>query len=591
MISSESAARSKHTEEPVSTTETVLDRRIEPRWVIAERPDSVISSRLRDELPVSSMMAKILINRGIEDVDFARAFLEPRLEDLIDPFTMRDMPAASARIWQAIDANEQILVHGDYDVDGVTSTALLVRTLGALGATVTFYIPNRLEEGYGISHEAIDSCVAHGTTLLISVDCGITATAETLYAKENGVDVIITDHHQSGVLPEAIAVVNPKRPDCDYPFKELSGVALAFKLSDAVYRDRGVDPEPVYRNMDLVALGCAADIVPLVGENRILVSNGLRRMERTENEGLKALLRGAKLTGRRLGTSPLIFVLAPRINALGRMGSALDAVTMLTTDDPAQAVQIAGVLETQNRVRRQVDDRMYREAVELVEQEPDLSSARALVLASDSWHPGVIGIVASRIAERVHLPTVLISLDGDRGKGSARSIAGFDLYEAVSRCQEYLVAFGGHKYAAGLTIDRDQVDVFRKALVSVAEEMMVPENLTPRLEIDDEITLDQIDRRMVEMLRRFAPFGPQNPRPVMVSRGVEVVGAPSVVGRNHLRFKARQNGAVLDCIGYNLGHLTYRLTPGEANLDMAYVIEENEWRGRKDIQLRVSDLR
>lgn len=575
----------------MSTAESVLDRRIEPRWVIAERPNPTVVGGLRDELEAPAMMAKILVNRGVEDANVARAFLDPQMEDLIDPFTMRDMTEASARIWKAIDADEQIMVHGDYDVDGVTSTALLVRTLGALGARVRFYIPNRLEEGYGISHEAIDGCVAQGTTLLISVDCGITATEETLYATENGVDVVITDHHQPGVLPEAVAVVNPKRPDCDYPFKELSGVALAFKLADAVYRDRQIDPEPVYKNMDLVALGCAADIVPLVGENRILVSNGLRRMERTENEGLKALLRGAKLTGRRLGTGPLIFVLAPRINALGRMGSAMDAVTMLTTDDPDQAVEIAEVLETQNRVRRQVDDRMYREAVELVEQESNLASARALVLASDSWHPGVIGIVASRIAERIHLPTVLISLDGDRGKGSARSIPGFDLYEAVSRCQEHLVAFGGHKYAAGLTIDRVQVDAFREALVTVAEERMLPEDLTPRLEIDDEITLDQIDRRMVEMLRRFAPFGPQNPRPVMVSRAVEVVGAPSVVGRNHLRFKARQNGSVLDCIGYNLGHLTYRLTPGEANLDMAYVIEENEWRGRKDIQLRISDLR
>lgn len=575
----------------MSTAESILERRVEPRWVQWGKPDRSVVQSLKSSLSIPTMMARILANRGIDDPETARAFLESDLNDLLDPFRMTDMSAAADRIWEAVDACERIMVHGDYDVDGVTGTSFLVRTLGALGVETKFYIPNRLEEDYGISHEAIDACVDDGVTLLISVDCGITATKETEYARSRGVDVIITDHHQPTQLPNAVAVVNPKRPDCTYPFKELSGVALAFKLADAVYRVRNVDPEPVYDNLDLVALGCAADIVPLVGENRILVSYGLHRMEKTQNEGLRALLRRLKLTGQRLGTSPLIFVLAPRINALGRLGSALDAVTMLTTDDGEKAVEIVDVLERQNRIRRQVDDRMYREAVEMVEATVDLDRSPAIVLASPSWHQGVIGIVASRIAERVHLPTVLISLDGDRGKGSARSIPGFDLYEAVSRCQDHLVSFGGHKYAAGLTIDSEKVEVFRDALVEVAEEMIVPEDLTPRLEIDHEITLDQIDRRMVEMLRRFAPFGPQNSRPVMVSRGVEVVGTSSVVGRNHLRFKARQNGEVLDCIGYDLGHLTYRLTPGEANLDVAYVIEENEYRGRKDIQLSIRDLR
>lgn len=575
----------------MSTAESILDRRVEPRWVQWDKPDRSIVQSLKSSLSIPTMMARILMNRGIDDPEMARAFLKSDLNDLLDPFRMADMSAAADRIWEAVDACERIMVHGDYDVDGVTGTSFLVRTLGALGVEATFYIPNRLEEDYGISHEAIDACVDDGVTLLISVDCGITATEETDYARSRGVDVIITDHHQPTQLPNAVAVVNPKRPDCTYPFKELSGVALAFKLADAVYRVRNVDPEPVYDNLDLVALGCAADIVPLVGENRILVSCGLHRMEKTQNEGLRALLRRLKLTGKRLGTSPLIFVLAPRINALGRLGSALDAVTMLTTDDGEKAVEIADVLERQNRIRRQVDDRMYREAVEMVEATVDLGRSRAIVLASPSWHPGVIGIVASRIAERAHLPTVLISLDGDRGKGSARSIPGFDLYDAVSRCQDHLVSFGGHKYAAGLTIDSEKVEVFRDTLLEVVEEMIVPEDLTPRLEIDHEITLDQIDRRMVEMLRRFAPFGPQNARPVMVSRGVEVVGVSSVVGRNHLRFKARQNGEVLDCIGYDLGHLTYRLTPGEANLDVAYVIEENEYRGRQNIQLSIRDLR
>jgi single-stranded-DNA-specific exonuclease len=575
----------------VANEEPVFERRVEPRWIMASRPKSDLLDLFRSELQVPNVMAKILINRGIECVDRACEFLYPSLDDLIDPFKMADMEKAVDRIWKAIHAKEKIMVHGDYDVDGVTGTSLLVRSIGHLDADVSFYIPNRLEEGYGISKEAIDTCGERGVTLLISVDCGITAVEETDYARECGVDVIITDHHQPGELPNAVAVVNPKRPDCDYPFKELPGVALAFKLADALYRFRELDPAPVYDNLDLVALGCAADIVPLVGENRILVAHGLLGIERTQNLGLRALLRKLNLEGKQLGTGQLIFVLAPRINALGRMGSALEAVTMLTTEDSDKAMAIANILEEQNQRRRQVDERMYREAIEMVEQEVDLDQDKAIVLASDDWHPGVIGIVASRIAERVHLPTVLISMEGDSGKGSARSIPGFDLFGALSRCRSHLTSFGGHKYAAGLSVEKTQLPAFRKALLEAAVELIDQDDLIPKLEIDDEITLDQIDKKLIDILKRFGPFGPQNSRPTMMSRGVEVVGNPAIVGRNHIRFKARQKGSVFDCIGYNLGHLTYRLTPGEANLDMAYVIEENEWRGRKDIQLRLRDLR
>jgi single-stranded-DNA-specific exonuclease len=575
----------------MATTEPIFERRVEPKWVLASRPQPETLETVRTELGIPNVMAKILINRGIDCVETAREFLYPSLDSLIDPFEMMDMDRAVRRIWDAVEANEKIMVHGDYDVDGVTGTSLLVRSIGHLGTEVSFYIPNRLEEGYGISREAIDICVERGVTLLISVDCGITAVDETEYARTQGVDVIITDHHQPGELPQAVAVVNPKRPDCSYPFKELPGVALAFKLADALYRHRKLDPGPVYENLDLVALGCAADIVPLVDENRILVAHGLKEIENTRNPGLRALLRKLNLEGKRLGTGQLIFVLAPRINALGRMGSALDAVTMLTTQDEERAMEIAGLLEEQNQKRRQVDERMYREAIDLVDREVDLIKDKAIVLASDDWHPGVIGIVASRITERVHLPTVLISMEGDSGKGSARSIPGFDLFGALSQCRSHLSSFGGHKYAAGLSVEKAKLSEFREALLSAASEMLGQDDLIPQLDIDDEITLNQIDMKLIDILKRFGPFGPLNTRPIMMSRGVEVVGNPAVVGRNHIRFKARQKGSVFDCIGYNLGHLIYRLTEGEANLDMAYVIEENEWRGRKDIQLRLRDLR
>jgi single-stranded-DNA-specific exonuclease len=568
-----------------------LERRVEPRWVFGDRLDIHQLERAKHLLNIPTVMAKILINRGISDVETARNFLYPSLHHLIDPFCLTDMDCAVDRIWAAILSGEKIMVHGDYDVDGVTGTALLVRTLSALGADVEFYIPHRLEDGYGISVQGIGMGVARGVKLLVSVDCGITALAETEYAKSQGVDVIITDHHQPGVLPKALAVINPKRTDCGYPFKELPGVALAFKLAEAVYRRKGRDLATVYENLDLVALGCAADIVPLIEENRVLVTYGLGHLQRTKNLGLKALLKHLKLWGRPLGTGQLIFVLAPRINALGRMGSAIEAVTLLTTSDEAEAQHIAQVLETQNLKRRQIDDQMLQEALVQVETQVNPDVDRAVVLSSDAWHPGVIGIVATRIAEKVHLPTVLISRDGTNSKGSARSIPGFDLYQALTRCREHLISFGGHKYAAGLSIDAQRIDAFREIFLQVAAEMVQKEDLIPRIYIEGELSLDQIDMRLVSVLKRFAPFGAQNARPIMVSRNVEVVGAPMHVGSNHLRFKARQNGRVFDCIGINLGHLIYRLSPGEANLDMAYVIEENEWRGRKEIQLRVKDLR
>ena len=570
---------------------SIFDRRIEPRWVIAEYPDSDALAQVKSVLNIPTVMAKILINRGVVDVQKAQYFLEPALDNLLDPFLLKDMDLAVDRIWKAIDGGEKIMVHGDYDVDGVTGTSVLVRTLKALGAEVTFYIPHRLEQGYGISHQGIDRGVSQGVTLLISVDCGITAIDEVVYAKSQGMDVVITDHHQPIELPEAVAVINPKRQDCGYAFKELPGVALAFKLAEAVYRKKDKDLTVVYENLDLVALGCAADIVPLVGENRILVMHGLRRLKATTNQGLLALLKKVGLWGRELGTGQLIFVLAPRINALGRLDSAMGAVEMLTTDDETIARNIADKLEAQNIKRRKIDSQMLTEAMEMVDAQVDAANDCAVVLASDAWHPGVIGIVATRIAETMHLPTVLISLDGDTGKGSARSIPSFDLYQALSECREHLMAFGGHKYAAGLTISADQVDAFRTHFLDVAKKMMRPEDLVPCIDIESELSLDQIDMRLVNVLKRFAPFGPQNPRPVMASRNVEVVGAPSQVGNNHLRFNARQNGRVFDCIGFNLGHLAYRLTPGESNLDMAYVIEENEWRGRKGIQLRIKDLR
>jgi len=345
------------------------------------------------------------------------------------------------------------------------------------------------------------------------------------------------------------------------------------------------------RQLDIVALGSAADIVPLVDENRVLVRFGIEQMRRTENLGLMALLDKVGLTGKALGTGQLVFVLAPRINAVGRMGSAQRAVRMLITDSEGQARNIAEILESENRKRKAIDDQTFEEAVEMVEQTVDLDQDSAIVLASEGWHPGVIGIVASRVVEKFYLPTVMISLDGNAGRGSARSIAGFDLYGALCKCEDALIAFGGHKYAAGLTIERGKVEHFAEILKRVADEEIPKENRVPCLKVDGEIDFSDIDYRLVRLLGCLAPFGPQNMRPVLVSKGLEVVGTPSIVGNNHLKFKARKSGKTLDCIGFNMGELLYRAVPSEPNLDLAYVLEENDWGGRTRIQLRLKDLR
>ena len=564
---------------------------MERRWVLQDHPQQMIQD-LSAQLNVSEVVTRILLNRGIRTFEEARRFLRPSLDDLYDPFAMADMDRAAERLGRAIRDGDPIMIHGDYDVDGVTSVALLKRVLGSLGANLSFYIPDRFREGYGLSKAGIEMAARREVKLLISVDCGIAAVEEVEFANELGMEVIVTDHHEPGArIPDAFAVLNPKRKDCSYPFKELSGVGLAFKLLQATFLSEGLDLELVYDNIDLVALGCAADIVPLVHENRTLVKYGLRRIANTENAGLRALIETAELRGKTLGTGQIVFVIAPRINAAGRMDHARKAVDMLTTEEEEEAYRIAEELELENRSRREIDTRMFEEAVDMANRVEDIDERLSLVLASEGWHQGVIGIVASRVVERCRVPTVLISLEGDIGKGSARSIPGFDLYAALSECRSLLTTFGGHRYAAGLTIQRDRIDEFREAFCEVTRSRLRPEDRTPDLKIDGELRLNEIDDRLVRLLNYFAPFGPGNMRPVMVSEGVEVVGSPAIVGTNHLRFKARQNGAIFDCIGFDMGDLLYRLNPGVPDLDLAYVIEENEWRGRKRIQLRIKDLR
>ncbi|MBC7187764.1 MAG: single-stranded-DNA-specific exonuclease RecJ, partial [Calditrichaeota bacterium] len=499
---------------------------MDQKWVFEGTQHSEEVHQLARVLEVPDIIARLLVNRGITTPAAAQRFFEPSLEHLHDPFLMKDMERAVERLITALRNRERIMVYGDYDVDGITAVSMTYLLLRKLGADVVFYIPDRLRQGYGLSEVGVREAHRRGATLVISVDCGVTACQEVELASSLGLDVIICDHHEPRtVLPQAVAVLDPKRPDCPYPFKELAGVGVTFKLLQALFATLKYDPALVEEFVDYVAIGSAADIVPLVDENRILVAEGLKRLNSGPRKvGLQALVETAGLAGHEIGTGQVVFVIAPRINAVGRMGDALRAVRLLTTDVPQQARNIAAILEAENRARKNIDEDTFAQALKMVEADYDPDRDLALVLAHEGWHPGVIGIVASRIVERYYRPTVMVTLDGEVGKGSARSIPGFDIYAALKQCEDLLIEFGGHKYAAGLTVRRDNVAPLRARLREVIAAQMEDDLLVPKLRVDGEIRLSHITPKTFALLKKFAPFGSQNMRPVFVSRGLQVVG-------------------------------------------------------------------
>jgi single-stranded-DNA-specific exonuclease len=563
-----------------------------PHWLITGNSHPEIQQEFTETLGLPPIVSKILINRGVHSREDARKFFKPSWDDLYDPFLIKDMNRAVDRLARAVTDGERILIYGDYDVDGITSVSLLYLFVRELGGNVGFYIPDRIREGYGLSAAGVTQAAGEGASLLVTVDCGITGIEEIRLARSLGIEVIVSDHHEQGKeLPEAAAILNPKRNDCTYPFKELAGVGVAFKLIQAMCRRLGLEDETFRKYIDLVALGSAADIVPLVDENRILVKLGMERLNRLERYGIRALAETSGLLGKPIGTGQVVFILAPRINAVGRLGDAQRAVQLLISESEDESRTLAQVLEAENRNRKNLDDMTFQEAKELIETGGRLSSARTLVLSKEGWHPGVIGIVASRIVEQYCRPTVMIALDGEVGKGSARSIASFDIHSALKQCEDLLTSFGGHRHAAGLLIHRDRIEEFRERFDRIASEHIGEDDLTQRIWVDAEVTLPDINAKFVRLLNGFAPFGPQNMRPVFLARNLNVVGSPRVVGRNHLKFKVRQGGEVHDAIGFDLGGLIYRLSPGDANLDMVFVVEENHWNDETRTQLRVKDLR
>jgi single-stranded-DNA-specific exonuclease len=568
---------------------------MELQWQMIEHATAEAVQRLAEEMNMAPLMARILLNRGLEDSRAAAAFLNPDFSLLHDPFLMTDMDRAVSRVARAIANKEPMLIYGDYDVDGITGTAMLALALKNLGQASPFFVPDRIRDGYGLSRYGIQRAKDLGVTFILAVDCGVTAVKEIAMARELGIEVVACDHHQpEATLPNAYALLNPKRSDCPYPFKELSGVGVAFKLVQGLYQYLGRDAAELRKYLELVAIGSAADIVPLVGENRILVRFGLEQLSQTENLGLRALMSVCGLSrsgGSGISSSQVVFILAPRINAVGRMGDAARAVRLLMSEDKSEAAEIANILETENRQRRNIDDETFQSAIAFIESSCDVKSDPAFVLYSEDWHPGVIGIVASRLVEKYYRPTVMIAGGNGIAKGSARSIPGFDIHHALSRCQDLMLAFGGHKYAAGLTIRTEQIAGLRQRLQSVAAEMMTPDLRLPKLRIDGEVRFGEINPPLMRFLQQLAPFGPQNMRPVFVSRKVKAIGTPRVVGNNHLRFKASQDNRVIDAIGFNLGHLAHRLSTAENNVELAYLIEENEWQGQISTQLRIKDIR
>jgi single-stranded-DNA-specific exonuclease len=560
-------------------------------WKI-NKPDPQLVSRIQQEFHCSKIIASVMANRNILTKEKAQQFFSPTLDKLHDPFLMKDMDKAADHLAECIKKRQNILVFGDYDVDGTTGASTLGLFINSAGGNSEVYVPDRETEGYGLSTQGVDRAEEVGAKLIITCDCGITGHDSVDYANSKSIDVIITDHHMpSPELPNAYAVLNPKRDDCTYPFKGLCGGGVTLKLAEAVAIILEVDPELVYSHLDLITLGTAADLVPLLDENRSIVYHGLKSLEKTEKPGLHALLKVSNLLEKELTVGRLIFGAAPRINAAGRLGDANRAVALFSTENPIEAAEIAKELDEENRNRQDIQQTIVDEALLKVNAECDLQNENAIVLWEEGWHQGVIGIVASRIKEEFHRPTVIIAMENGVGKGSARSIFNFDLYENLTKCAHHLDGFGGHPMAAGLTISKSNLPLFRESFITLANNALSDSDLVGTLTIEAEMKLSEINGRFMEFLSKLAPFGPGNMRPQFVSRKVEIAGNPRLVGNgDHLKFSAMQNGKAFGAIAFNMGKYYSDLLSSKP-FDLAYVVEENEWQGRKSIQLNIRDIK
>jgi single-stranded-DNA-specific exonuclease len=562
---------------------------MEKRWKV-NSGDRNISEQLFRELKIHPILCNILVQRGIDSYEKAKKFFRPQLEDLHDPFLMKDMSKATERILSAISSHEKILVFGDYDVDGTTSVACMYQFLKKHHPQTEFYIPHRYREGYGVSKTGVDFAIANGYTLIISLDCGIKSVGLIQYAKEAGIDFIVCDHHMPDEeLPPAVAILNPKQKDCNYPYKELCGCGVGFKLITALCRKMGLPDESAYEYLDLVATAIAADIVSITGENRILAYYGLKKANSNPNFGIKAL---GFLSGfsSELLINNLVFIIAPRVNAAGRMDDARKAVLMFVSETYEEALQWAEQLHADNTNRKEADMNITEEALAIIQGDEIMINRRSTVLYQPHWHKGVVGIVASRLIDHYYRPTIILTQSGDYVAGSARSVSGFNVYEAIHQCRELLLGYGGHFYAAGMTLEADKVEAFCQKFEEVVQSSIHPELLIPEIVIDSEISFADIRKPFYDILCQMEPFGPDNLRPSFLARRVYNTGWSKVVKESHIRFVLQQNQTKITGIGFNMAEKMPLLMMGKP-IDIVFKIDENEWNGEKNLQVKVIDFR
>lgn len=575
---------------------------MQKRWLVKDLPEYTAIKQFQEELKIPEIISQLLLQRGISTFDEAKSFFRPNLDDLHDPFLMKGMENAVNRLIQAKENKEKILIFGDYDVDGTTAVAQMVLFFRQNSFEIDYYIPDRYDEGYGISLKGIDYAAENNCAIFFALDCGIKAVEKIAYARKKGLDVIICDHHTPGdVLPDAI-ILDQKQADCNYPYKELSGCGIGFKVAQALTERLNLSKEKLFELLDLNAISIAADIVPVTGENRILAYHGLKLInEKPLRKGLAAMLKHA---GKELPLTftNVVFVIAPRINAAGRIESGKKAVDLMISDNEKDIDQLAAQIEEDNRLRRDLDQSITEEILENLAKDEDYQTKRTTVVYGEDWHKGVIGIVASRLTETYYRPTVVLTKSGDVAAGSVRSISGFNVYDAIEACSEHLIQFGGHKYAAGLTMDINQIDAFAKKFEEVVSAQLTDEMCTQQQTIDAPVKINEIFQpgesyftvpKLQRILSEFEPFGPGNMKPVFMSKNVFLDPDVSrIVGDNHLKAKFHIPGVAfgLHGIGFNLGHKLTECTQGEA-VDVLYTLEENTWNDKTTLQLNIKDLR
>ena len=561
------------------------------RWTIKSKPSEEKIKHLAQALNVEDFVATLLVQRGIETFEDAKRFFRPSLEDLHDPYLMKDMEKAVERIEKAIENQENILVFGDYDVDGTTAVSLVSSYLKTYYPNVATYIPDRYDEGYGVSFKGIDFADDNGFSLIIALDCGIKSIDHVAYAKERNIDFIICDHHRPGqFLPEAVAVLDPKRDDCNYPYDELCGCGIGFKLIQALGQNRQETIEDLFPYLDLVAAAIAADIVPMTGENRVLAYFGLQVINSEPRPGIKALIHQVKK--QTLDITDVVFIIAPRINAAGRIKHGNHAVELLTEFDFEQAQQFASEIEKYNSDRKELDKQITKEALSQIEDNQEKERFTSVVFQED-WHKGVIGIVASRLIETYYRPTLVFTKSGDKYAASARSVKGFDVYNALEACAEHLEQFGGHMYAAGMTLKEENYQLFKDAFEKEVEKTIHPDMLTPEISVDAEINFTDITPKLTRILKQFEPFGPQNMTPVFLTKNVKDTGYGKPMGleNEHLKLFVKQNNSEgIAAIGFGLGKKLETTKNGQP-FEIVYSIDENEWKGNVSLQLRLRDIK